>query len=74
VLAAGGGVIRWNGADYPVAQPEVVDWATAQSGFSPVQRKLVPLIGIERFVRLRDAPAVGVARAAQALPNAPSQE
>jgi deazaflavin-dependent oxidoreductase (nitroreductase family) len=57
VQAAGGCVIRWKGVNYPVIKPEVVDWATARSAFSPVERVLVPLIGIEHFVRLRHAPA-----------------
>ena len=56
VQAAGGCVIRWKGADYPVVAPEVVDWATARPAFSPVERVLVPLLGIERFVRLLSAP------------------
>jgi len=53
--AAGGCVIRWRGAEYPVIDPEVVDWATARSAFYPVERVLMPLIGIEQFVRLRHA-------------------
>lgn len=53
VRAAGRGVIRWNGADYSVVDPELVDWATARPAFSPVERILIPLIGIEQFVRLR---------------------
>ena len=57
VQAEGGCVIRWKGADYPVIEPEVVDWATVRSAFYPVERVLVPLIGIEHFVRLRHAPA-----------------
>jgi deazaflavin-dependent oxidoreductase (nitroreductase family) len=57
VQAAGACVIRWKGADYPVIEPAVVDWATAWSAFYPVERVLVPLIGIKQFVRLRNAPA-----------------
>jgi len=59
VLAAGGCVIRWNGAAYPVVEPEVVDWANARGACYPVERLLMPLIGIEQFVRLRHAPASG---------------
>ncbi len=59
VRAAGGCVIRWNGAEYPVVEPEVVDWATARSACYPVERLLMPLIGIKQFVRLRHAPASG---------------
>src|SRR5260370_25499966 len=57
VRAAGACVIRWRGADYPVIEPEIVDWETARSAFYPVERVLMPLIGIEQFVRLRNAPA-----------------
>ncbi len=56
VRAAGGCVIRWRGTDYPLVEPEVVDWATARSAFLPVERALFPLFGIEQFVRLRRAP------------------
>jgi hypothetical protein len=49
--------VRWKGVDYPLIEPEVVDWATVRSAFSPVERILVPVIGIEQFVRLRHAPA-----------------
>jgi hypothetical protein len=38
-------------------EPEVVDWETARSAFYPVERVLVPLIGIEQFVRVRHASA-----------------
>jgi len=55
VRAAGECVIWWKGADYPVIKPEVVDWATARSAFYPVERIVMPLIGIEQFVRLRHA-------------------
>jgi deazaflavin-dependent oxidoreductase (nitroreductase family) len=62
VQAAGGCTIRWKGVNYPVIEPVVVDWATARSEFSLVERILVervlaPVIGIEQFVRLRHAPA-----------------
>jgi deazaflavin-dependent oxidoreductase (nitroreductase family) len=55
--AGGGGVIRWNGIEYPVGAPEVVDWPTARPAFARIERALVPLIGIQRFVRVRLAPA-----------------
>jgi deazaflavin-dependent oxidoreductase (nitroreductase family) len=56
VQAAGGCVIRWKGADYPLIEPEVVDWATARSAFYPIERIAIPLIRIEQFVLLRNAP------------------
>jgi hypothetical protein len=57
VQAVGACVIRWRGVDYPVIEPEVVDWETARSAFYPVERVLMPLIGIEQFVRVRHASA-----------------
>ena len=57
VQAAGRCVIRWKGVNYPLINPEVVDRATARPAFSPVERVLMPIIGIEQFVRLRHAPA-----------------
>lgn len=57
VQAAGGCVIQWKGANYALIDPEVIDWATARSAFYPVERILMPIIGIEQFVRLRHAPA-----------------
>ena len=57
VQAAGGCTIRWRGVNYPVIEPVVVDWATARSAFYPVERVVMPIIGIEQFVRLRHAPA-----------------
>jgi hypothetical protein len=51
-------MIRWNGAYYPVVEPEIVDWAAARRAGKPVERVLMPLIGIEQFVRLRHAPAI----------------
>jgi len=55
VRAAGGCVIRWKGMAYQVVEPEVVDWATARPAFYRLERVLVPLLGIEQFVRLRHA-------------------
>ena len=57
VQAAGGCTVRWKSVDHPLIEPEVVDWATVRSAFSPLERVLVPVIGIEQFVRLRHAPA-----------------
>jgi deazaflavin-dependent oxidoreductase (nitroreductase family) len=55
--AAGGCVIRWNGARHAVVDPVVIDWTTAQPAFSPIQRVLVARFGIERFVHVRRARA-----------------
>lgn len=57
VQAAGGCVIRWRGAEYPMVEPEVVDWATARSAFSLVERIALQLLGITGFARLQHAPS-----------------
>lgn len=59
VQASGGCTIRWKGADYPVVEPVIVDWPTVRSAFSPLERLIVPLVGIEQCVRLRYNPASG---------------
>ena len=54
VLAAGGGVIRWNGRQYRVGDPEVVrDAATTEPSFGPFERSMMRRFGINLAVRLR---------------------
>ncbi len=53
IQAAGGCTIQWKGATYQVTKPVVVDWKSVRASFYPAERILVPLIGIEHFVRLR---------------------
>ncbi len=59
VRAAGGCVIEWNGAEYPVVEPEVIDWAAARAAFPVRERVMLRLMGMANFVRLRHAPATG---------------
>jgi deazaflavin-dependent oxidoreductase (nitroreductase family) len=56
VQAAGGAVIQYKGVKYPVVEPTVVDWATARSAFKLIERFVLPLLGIEHFARLQNAP------------------
>ena len=56
VQAAGACVIRWNGIDYHVVEPEIVSWATVRPSFRRAERLLAPLFA-KRFVRMRRAPA-----------------
>jgi deazaflavin-dependent oxidoreductase (nitroreductase family) len=56
VVAAGECVIRWNGVEYHVVEPELVDWATARQALGRVERMLAPLFS-KQFVRLRLAPS-----------------
>jgi deazaflavin-dependent oxidoreductase (nitroreductase family) len=57
VRAAGGGVIRLDGADYQVSQPELADWAEAaplvRAVFNPVMRGAFRMLGIRQFLLLR---------------------
>jgi deazaflavin-dependent oxidoreductase (nitroreductase family) len=55
VQAAGECVIRWRGREYPVVEPTVIDWSSARSAFSLIERIAIPLLGITQFVRLRHA-------------------
>jgi deazaflavin-dependent oxidoreductase (nitroreductase family) len=55
--AAGGGAVRWNGREYPVADPVVIDWAVARPWFGRLARVYVTLLGFQRFVRMRSAAA-----------------
>lgn len=54
IVAAGGGTIRWRGADYQVAAPELIDAATGRAAFHPAQRLLLRVTGVDGFIRLRD--------------------
>ena len=53
--AAGEGMVRWNGREYPVAEPVVLDWAAARLSFGRLARMYVTLLGFRRFVRVQYA-------------------
>ena len=55
ILAAGGCVITYRGADHTVARPTVVDRATAGPAFPRYERLALRLIGINEFLWLGDA-------------------
>lgn len=55
--SAGEGMIRWNGVVYHVVEPRMVDWTAARPYFHRLERLAVPVVGIKRFVRLRQVPA-----------------
>lgn len=56
LVAAGGGVVRWHGADYPVVSPRFIHAADALSAFSPLSRAVLRLSGLDDFLRLEHAP------------------
>jgi deazaflavin-dependent oxidoreductase (nitroreductase family) len=52
VRAAGECVIRWNGRDYPLVQPEVLDAAAAKASFGGFERAAITRLGIAQCLRL----------------------
>lgn len=57
IVAAGGGVIRWRGVDYPVGAPQPIDAETALAAFLPIQRAGLRAADIDGYIRVPDAPA-----------------
>lgn len=55
VLAAGGCRVTYLGKDYTLAEPEVIDYATAAPAFPRYERLQLHLIGINEYLRLRIA-------------------
>lgn len=55
LAAAGGGIIRWRGVDYPVGSPQQVDDEAALATFHPVQRAGLKAAGIDGYIRVLDA-------------------
>jgi deazaflavin-dependent oxidoreductase (nitroreductase family) len=53
VRAAGECTIRWNGRDYPLVQPELLDATEARAGFGAFARAFMTGLGVEQCVRLR---------------------
>ena len=55
LLAAGQGVLHWNGAEHPVVEPRVIEWEEAGPAFNRLQGAIIGRIGSRRFVRVRRA-------------------
>ncbi len=53
VLAAATASVTYRGRDYPVVDPEVIDYATAAPAFPRYERLQFRLIGINEYLRLR---------------------
>jgi deazaflavin-dependent oxidoreductase (nitroreductase family) len=60
--AAGGGVVRFGGAEIEVNSPEIIDTADALHAFNAPMRPIVRLTGIKKFLRVRRAPVAKDAR------------
>jgi len=61
--AAGGGVVVWQGAEYEVTRPEVIDVADALPAFNAVLRPIVRMTGIKKFLHVRRLVARGAQEA-----------
>jgi deazaflavin-dependent oxidoreductase (nitroreductase family) len=57
VRAAGWCVVTYRGSDYTLVGPEVVDYASASAAFPRYERWQFRLVGINEYLRLRQAPA-----------------
>jgi deazaflavin-dependent oxidoreductase (nitroreductase family) len=53
LLAAGAGRLRWNGTEFEIRDPEIVDSADAARSFSRVQQAGIRAFGMKEFVRVR---------------------
>ena len=53
LIAAGGGTLRWNGADHLIAEPEIIDGSQAEAAFSRWQRAGVRAFGMRTFMRVQ---------------------
>jgi deazaflavin-dependent oxidoreductase (nitroreductase family) len=56
LVAAGGGVIRWRGVDYPVGAPEAISADTALPAFLPIQRAGLRAADIDGYILVPDGP------------------
>ena len=57
LVAAGGGIVRWQGREFSVSAPEAIDPTVGLEAFHPFQRLFLRLGRIDGFVRLGDAGA-----------------
>jgi len=57
IKAAGWGVVTYKGHDYTVVDPQVIDYATAAPAFPRYELLQFRLIGINEYLRMRQAPA-----------------
>src|SRR5437870_13759250 len=57
VKAAGWGVVRYKGRDHTLIDPQVVDYATAAPAFPRYELLQFRLVGINEYLRLRQAPS-----------------
>ena len=56
LVAAGGGLIRWRGAEYPIGAPEAIGVDEALATFNAVQRAGLRAADIDGYIHVTDAP------------------
>ena len=57
VLAAGGCTVSWHGAEHTTTDPEILAWDAARPLLPALFRLIIPVVGIQQLLRLRDAQA-----------------
>ncbi len=57
ILAAGWGVVRYMGREYTLVSPEVIDYASAAPAFPRYELLQFRLVGINEYLRMRQAPS-----------------
>lgn len=57
VRAAGWCVVRYRGGEYPLVSPEVIDYAAAAPAFPRYELLQFRLVGINEYLRMRQAPS-----------------
>jgi deazaflavin-dependent oxidoreductase (nitroreductase family) len=56
VRSAGWCVVKYKGRDYTLIDPQVIDYAAAAAAFPRYERLQFRLVGINEYLRLRQAP------------------
>ncbi|HEX6548059.1 MAG TPA: nitroreductase/quinone reductase family protein [Candidatus Dormibacteraeota bacterium] len=57
VIQAGGGKLEWRGRRFEIAEPEVISWDEGKGALTALERRLAPVFGVSRFVRVKAEPA-----------------
>jgi hypothetical protein len=53
VLASGGATLVHNGRSYQCDEPEVIPTSEAEGGFSAAERRILRLMGVDEYLRVR---------------------
>jgi len=58
--ASGQGMLLWHGRTYTIGKPESIDRTPALSAFSPLQRFILRLVGVQHFACVKSIPSESV--------------